>query len=164
MNRPNVTIRQLIPMPDRFEFQYLFCNYSAGDLTKVEIGVHRVPMLGLALVDFPSDRSTQQSIQQSIVHFGNDTHGQLEGFQLYCEYGWRSSRYVPHFFSNDPQTRALGIAPLGSGDDYFDEVGDATEQLESEQFWGKAIRSFLSHDGENRRSHSCERGIFRRIG
>ncbi|HTU33970.1 MAG TPA: hypothetical protein VMF66_09225 [Candidatus Acidoferrum sp.] len=54
-------IQQLIPYDGKWEFQYMLRNYPN------EIGVQRVPMLGLALIDFPKG---DDEYEQMIVHFG----------------------------------------------------------------------------------------------
>jgi hypothetical protein len=130
-------ILQLVPYPGMWEFQYLFCNYPDGDFKKEGvIGIERVPMLGLALVDFPF----ANGYERIIAHFGNE-HQDPSDFALYTERGWRSAHYIHPCFMNDPQTRALGIAPKGSGDDYFDEdVTRAKAQLGAERTFTNKFR------------------------
>ncbi len=121
-------IQQLIPMPDRWEFHYLYLN-RRGEQPKV----CRVPMLGLALVSIPIIiQLGDETHNQDIVHFGPD--GDDFRFMLY---GSDSLDVFP-FFRNDPHRRALGVAPIGSPDDWFsDLIPAATEQLSAERIYEK---------------------------
>jgi cold shock CspA family protein len=91
------TILQLVPMPDRWECHTLHRS-----------GLTRWPMLGLALVDLPFRKN-------AIVHFGE---GDQDFLLFNADVG--TSPFVVHgFYQNNEETRVLGIAPVGSGDDYF---------------------------------------------
>jgi hypothetical protein len=123
MSEPlSATIQQLMPMPDRWEFQYMFHN--PGDGSKLL----RSKILGLAVVKYPLGEEALQDSEQRVVYFGEPTVGSCMQFEFFNTYGWLHEIYP--FFSNGPQSRGLGIAPAGSPDDYFGEdVGEAREQL-----------------------------------
>ena len=135
MGTPNdvATIQQLVPFDNKWEFQYLFRNYPEGELQ-----VMRVPMLGLALIDFPK---LDGGSERMIVHFGQESMGDLDSFSLYTPYAWDHSRFLHPFFQNGPQSRALGIAPSGSPDDYFEEVKSATAELQAEEAFASKVRA-----------------------
>src|SRR5260370_3596006 len=116
-------------MANKWEFHYLFRNG-----TEPEIKLERVPILGLALADFPLQNG---DMDQCIVHFGEGTLG--SDFELYRNGGY--DQYIYPCFSDTPQTRGLGVAPVGSPDDWFEEeTSDAKDQLEAEFLHGKSIR------------------------
>lgn len=133
MKNDTAIIRQLVPYADRWEFVYMFRNAN-------EIGLQRVPMLGLALIDFPRDGE----FEPMIVHFGTSELGEQDHFSFYTPYAWHCRRFLYPFFLNGPQTRALGVAPVGSSDDYFEEEAKwAREQLEAEAAFDKDFRGLL---------------------
>ncbi len=121
-------IQQLISMPDRWEFHYLVNGEESPELC-------RVPMLGLALVSIPIlIQLGEETHSQDIVHFGLTTEGDSSRFVLY---GSDSLDVFP-FFTNNCRQRALGVAPSGSPDDYFEDViATAAEQLAAERRYGK---------------------------
>src|SRR6266478_4018044 len=130
-------IKQLVPMPDRWEFQYLFRDPYSG--RKFE----RLPGLGLALVAFPIQSPSDRDTEQLIVHFGPSMMDD-ERFELYSPYGFESTRPLHPFFQNGPQTRGLGVAPIGSPDDWFNEdVAEGKEQLEAEHLHTRDIQNLF---------------------
>jgi hypothetical protein len=131
-------IKQLMPMADKWEFQFMFNNHR-GDPSGITL--HRQPMLGLALIEYPFGRNEEETeFEQRVVRFGEGWGGMTE-FTLYCERAWGTTRFLYPFFQNDPQTRALGFAPVDSPDDFFGaEVAEAVEQLEAEQLYGNDLR------------------------
>jgi hypothetical protein len=123
-------IKQLVPMPDKWVFHYLFRNGGGTDIV-----LQRTPILGLALIDYPLPGG---DFQQLIVRFGEGSLG--DGFILYDDHAWHTTRFLFPFFQNGPQYRALGFAPVGSPDDWFaDDIAEATDQLEAEIIYGNKL-------------------------
>ena len=88
--------------------------------------LHRVELTGLALVDVPY---RDEPTERIIVHFGPEFTDPAD-FQLYAAH---PPSDVWPFFYDSRQQRGLGIAPLGSPDDYFeDEIVKATDPLNAE--------------------------------
>lgn len=126
-------IQQLIPMLDRWEFHYLRSDVHVGEFnTHLEV----IPMLGLALIDFPAQDG---DTSRRIVHFGQGDDGS-DSFDLYTPSAWHGSRFLYPFFQNSPYERALGIAPAKSSPDFFaDEIKEASDQLEGEHLFGHKL-------------------------
>lgn len=133
-------IKQLMPLGGKWEFHFMFRN---GNEDAVKL--HRLPMLGVALVDFPHG---EDEYEQKIVRFGEGWGGGND-FMLYDEAAWLTPRFLYPFFQDDHQNRALGFAPVGSPDDYFqDAVGEATDQLEGENLYGEKLQYLYRCNGQ----------------
>jgi hypothetical protein len=122
-------IQQLVPMPDRWEFHYLYKN-SGGDKPELV----RVPMLGLALVEYPYGDDKEQRV----VYFGPGIEPVPEQITLYAD---SCTDGVHPFFWQDSQTRYLGIAPADSPDHFKGRTEDSEQQLEAEQLFHEKQRS-----------------------
>jgi hypothetical protein len=138
MSHRTATIVQITPMPDRWEFHSVE-DWNEGEAPRLR----RSSILGLALADIPN---AEYPGGREIVYFGNDNHGRGSEFKLYMGSG--AVDMIP-FYSNLPQQRGLGIAPIGSPDDYFEEeVSQAVDQINAEKAFDSEIFSvFRSLDG-----------------
>ena len=158
-------IKQLMPMADKWEFHFMFNNHG-GDPSGITL--HRQPMLGLALIEYPFGRNDEETeFEQRVVRFGEGWGGAGE-FTLYDESAWSTARFLYPFFQNDHQTRALGFAPVGGPDDFFgDAVTEAVEQLEAEQLYNNDLRRLhaayqkCAQNG-NENSYDYDHSMFKR--